>query len=206
VKNIFLSKTLNMLGVAALISVFAVSPAALAQKKRPKGPPPIPVSDPSSTYISSYSSNNYLHEVSLNLSEGYIRSYKLGDSSYTDINVNGTYLYTLRDHMQVGGHAGLKSYQNGTSSSSFMILMGMFTYNLDSDFKNSYFGEAALGLAPAYKKTEGKFASDVSFFFDVGKRFALWDHVTYRPLFRLAKYGAQDMEFLIQALNVSLMF
>lgn len=208
-KNI-LMKTSQKLSVLCLLTIiiglFVASPAALAQKKRPRASTPVPVSDPSSTYISSYSSNNFKHEVSLNLSEGYIRSYKLGDSSYTDFNVNGTYLYTLRDHMQVGGEGGFKSYPNGTSSSNLMILMGMFTYNLDSDFKNSYFGEAAAGLAPAYKKADGKFKSDFSFFFDVGKRFALWDHVTYRPLFRIAKYGEQDMEFLIMALNVSVMF
>jgi hypothetical protein len=192
--------------ILAVCCVLTISTEALAQKKKGSVPTPIPVSDPKSSYISSYSPYNFKHEVSLNLSEGLIRSYKIGDNSYTDFNVNGSYLYTWKDHMQVGGEVGLKSYASGGSSSNLMILMGVFTYNLEADFKNSFFGAAAAGLAPAYKKADGKFKSDFSFFFEAGKRFALWDHVTYRPLFRIAKYGEQDMEFLVLALNVSLMF
>lgn len=188
--------------------------SALAQKKKTapstRAAQPMAVTDPNSTYISSYSSN-YKHEVDVNLSQGAIHSYKLGDSSITSFDAFASYHYFWKDHMQLGGEVGLISYNNYDSSGkasavNLIQLMGVFTYNLDADLKNSYFGQVGLGMHPAYKKNDGKYQSQFSFFFDAGKRFALWDHVTYRPLFRIAKYGDADMEFFIIPVNISLMF
>lgn len=183
-----------MIKYLMMMSLLCLGLSAHAQKK--------------SSY-SSYNSNG-LHEVDVNLSNGSLRSYKIGDDSFTDINIYGAYHRYLQDHIQIGGEGGLLSYhesENGkVSTKTNLALMGVVTYNLDNDFSNSFFGNVGAGLYPSYVKSKAKYESKFSFFFDVGKRIPLWDHVTYKPFFRLAKYGDQDLEFLIMGLNVSLMF
>lgn len=161
-------------------------------------------------YSASYSYNsNYKYEADLNLSRGAVHSYKVGSDSLTDIDARAAFHYTLQNHMQVGGEGGLVSITgvSGTKreTKTFLELMGVFTYNLSADHKDSFFGRVGAGLAPAADKY-GQYDNKFSYFFDAGKRFAVWDHVAYKPLLRIAKYGDQDIEFLILALNVSLSF
>ena len=161
--------------------------------------------NPAPNYIGSYTPN-YKNEVDLNLSNGAIHSYKVGNSSNTDINAFVSYRMLLQDHIQVGGEGGFTSYSFGGSSKNLIAAMGVFTYNFDSELKNSLFVEGGAGLYPAFSKDTSTYDSKFSFFAGFGKRYSIWDHVNYKPLFRIAKYGDQDMEFLIQALNISLMF
>ena len=146
------------------------------------------------------------HELDVNLSKGQIRSYKEGNNSYTDINFVGSYHYLLQNHIQIGTEAGIFAYRDGTSSTSILALMGLFTYNLDFDITNSIFAQAGLGLYPAYDKTDGKYGSKFSFLFDFGKRISLWNHIAFKPGVRFLKRGDMDMEFMIEALNFSLIF
>jgi hypothetical protein len=185
--------------------ILASVPGALADKKTKSTS-----TARSEAHSPTYYGSNYKYEVDLNLSQGQIHNYKLGNNSFTDINIGGAFHMALQDNLQVGGEVGLFSYREtkgtGQSTKTLVQLMGVATYNLEPDFKNSVFVEAGLGLAPAYDKTDGSYGSKFSFFFDVGKRFAIWDHIAYKPEFRLSKYGDQDIEFLVLGLNVSASF
>lgn len=165
-------------------------------------------SSPTAPLASSWSSfGGQTHEFDLNLSKAEIHNYKIGDNSYTDINIFGAYHHYLnKNNLQVGGEGGLMAFPDGTSSKTLIALMGVVTYNLDSDLTNSMFGGFGLGLYPAYDKSNGKYDSKFSFMFNAGKRFSLWNHVNYKPAFRIMKRGDMDMEFFIEALNFSLMF
>lgn len=147
-----------------------------------------------------------VHEAEVNLSKAEIHSYKIGNNSYTDVNIYAAYNRFLKDNIQLGGEGGLLSYPDGTSSKTLIALMGVFTYNLNRDFSSSPFGKVGVGLYPAYDSNGREPTSKFSFFLDVGKRVPLWNHVTYKPFIRLMKRGDMDMEFLVQALNFSFFY
>lgn len=177
----------------------------LAAGARPATSATAPATAPLASSWSSFGGQT--HEIDVNLSKGEIHSYKQGDNSYTDINIFGAYHHYLgKNNLQVGGEGGLMAYQDGTSSKTLLALMGVVTYNLESDLTNSLFGNVGLGLYPAYDKSNFKYDSKFSFMFNVGKRINLWNHVNYKPYFRIMKRGDMDMEFFIEALSFSFMF
>jgi hypothetical protein len=184
------------------------STAQVAGNTTPRSQAPAATSVPTAPLASSWSSfGGQTHEVDVNLSRAEIHSYKLGDSSYTDINLAAAYHHYLgKNNLQVGGEGGLMSFPDGTSSKTLIALMGIVTYNIDSDLINSVYANAGLGLYPAYDKSNFKYDSKFSFMFNVGKRFNLWNHVNYKPYFRLMKRGDMDMEFYIEALSFSFMY
>lgn len=143
------------------------------------------------------------HEFDLNISQASLESYKYGDDNYSDINIYGAYHRMLQSQIQIGGEGGLLSYPDGNSNKTLLALVGTFTYNMDYDLTNSFYGQAGLGILPAYDKATRKFESKFSFMFDFGKRLSIWSHVSYKPFIRIAKRGDMDMEILISALNFS---
>lgn len=146
------------------------------------------------------------NELDLNLSELKIHSYKIGDESYTDINILGSYSYLLQSELQLLVEAGIGSSNYGTEKKTLLTLMGGATYNFDSRLDESFFVQGAIGLHPAFDKDDLKYDSQFSFFVGAGKRFSIWNNVTLKPLIRISKFGEMDAEFLIQPLNVSIIF
>ncbi len=158
-------------------------------------------STPATTSWSSFGGQS--NEFDVNISQAHLRSYKEGNNNFTEVNLLGSYHHMLQSQIQVGAEGGLLSYQDNTSMKTLLALMGTFTYNLDYDLTNAFYGQAGLGLYPAYDKTNGKYESKFSFMFDFGKRISLWTHVSYKPYLRLMKRGDMDMEFMLNALNFS---
>lgn len=192
---------------SVLKSLLFIVPVALVQvafAQTHKSPTALGSTASTASSWSSYGGQT--HEVDVNLSRAEIHSYKLGNNSYTDINIYGAYNRYLKDNIQIGGEGGLLSYPDGNSSKVFVALMGVFTYNLDHDLASSFFGNVGLGLFPAYDKDKNEYSSKFSFMFNAGKRIPLWGHVSYKPFFRLMKRGDMDMEFFVEAVNFSFMF
>jgi hypothetical protein len=118
--------------------------------------------------------------------------------SNTTISLQASYLHHLQDKIQVGVEGGLTSYSNNT----LFDLIGVGAYNFDADFKNAFYAKAGLGFfsVAAGNDTETKFG----LFLGGGKRFALFNNVTYSPELRLIKKGDLDISFLATFLNFSL--
>lgn len=146
------------------------------------------------------------NELDINLSQGFIHVYKLGDNSYTDINAIATYSRELQDQLQLLIEAGISSYPDDDSSTTIFTAMGGVTYNFDWKPKNSFFVQAAAGLRPAFDEDDGEYGSKFSFFVGGGKRIEIWNNIALKPLARLMKNGDQDMSILIMPFNVSMMF
>ncbi len=150
--------------------------------------------------------NGFRHELDLNLSKGYLNTYYNGAKNITDINIAGSYSFDIGRNFQVGGDAGFQS----VDSISHLTAVGTGTYNLDSDYSNSIFFKAGLGLYPVTRinlttaKIEDK--NEVGLFIAAGKRFKIWEHVNYKPFISITKISDLDAQFSIVFLNVSLNF
>lgn len=186
------------------LTLIAFGTSAQAQRKTKKSS-----SEASTWTSSSYSTlgSAYIHEVDLNLSQAEIHSFKKGSKSYTDMNAVGSYNRLIQDKIQVGALAGFFTYPDASDDNKlYFALMGTGTYNLESDLDNSIFGTAGIGLYPSWDKDDGERKSAFSFMVGAGKRFKIFDHVHYKPEFRIEKLGSEDASFRILVLNVSLMF
>ncbi|QLY25011.1 hypothetical protein [Bdellovibrio sp. KM01] len=163
--------------------------------------------DYSSTSFTSYSSQP-LNEVTTNLTTGYFFSgerCKDCDSG-SDLTVNVSYLRYLTDGWQVGGEGGLqllsKQFSGTGSSETLITLVGIGAYNFQSDIKTSMYAKAGVGLYPVLDGTSYK--SQLGFFIGGGKRFQIFNSITYTPEVRLEKHGDLDMGISIAFLNFSL--
>lgn len=147
----------------------------------------------------------FKHEVDLNLSQGYFRTYYNGAKNVSDLNIFASYSYDLGQKFQVGGDAGFQSADSTTK----LTIVATGTYNLDADYGNSIFFKAGLGLYPVTKisalgKIDDK--NEFGLYVAAGKRFKIWDHVNYKPFIAIAKISDLDAQFIIQFLNVSFNF
>ncbi len=163
--------------------------------------------DYSSSSFTSYSSQP-LNEVTTNLTQGYFFSgNKCKDcDSGTNITANVSYLRYLTDGWQVGGEGGLqilsKQWSGTGSSETLLTLVALGAYNFQSDIKSSFYAKAGVGLYPVLDGTSYK--SQFGFFVGGGKRFQIFNGITYTPELRLEKHGDLDMGFSIAFLNFSL--
>ena len=148
--------------------------------------------------------NGFKHEVDLNLSQGYFRTYNVAGKNISDLNVFASYSYDIGHNFQVGGDAGFQSID----SISKLTAVATGTYNLDANYADSIFFKAGLGLYPVTKITNFKIEdkNDFGLFVAAGKRFKLWDHVNYKPFVAVAKISDFDVQFIVQFLNVSVNF
>ena len=148
--------------------------------------------------------NTFKHEVDLNLSQGYFRTYNVGGRNISDLNVFGSYSYDIGRNFQVGGDAGFQSVDSITK----LTAVATGTYNLNANYADSIFFKAGLGLFPVTKVNIGKIEdkNDFGLYLEAGKRFKLWDHVNYKPAIVIAKISDFDVQFTVLFLNVSLNF
>lgn len=188
--------------ILVLIPMLLAFTAQAQQRKAAPAPKMVTPSyeQPTTTYSWS---NGFTHELDVNLSSGYLRSYKSGSKSITDFNVFASYSYDFRSSIQLGADIGFSSFD----SESRFTLAGTGTYNFDSDYSNAFFAKGGVGLYPVTKtsstgKLENK--NEIGIYIAGGKRFKIWDHVNYKPGISVQKVSDNDAEFTIQFFNISL--
>ena len=198
-------KTILSILVGLIISIATQAQSTTPQKKMTAPRKMVVPSylQPSSS-TSPWSGNSFKHEVDLNFSQGYFRTYTVAGKSISDLNIFASYSYDFGHSYQIGGDAGIQSVDSTTK----LTAVGTGTYNLDSDYANSIFFKAGLGLLPITKVSPTGIdnKSDIGFYVAAGKRFKLWDHVNYKPAVVISKISDQDVQFTVQFLNVSLNF
>ena len=190
-------------------SLLAIVNYAQAQQQ-PRRVAPHKTVDPAYQQPTSYSpawstGSGFKHEVDLNLSEGYFRTYNVGGKNISNLSVFASYSYDIGRNFQVGGDAGFASVDSTTK----LTAVGTGTYNLDADYGNSIFFKAGLGLYPVTKiSATGKIddKNEFGLYAAAGKRFKIWDHVNYKPFVAIAKISDLDVQFVVQFLNVSFNF
>lgn len=147
--------------------------------------------------------SSFLHEVDLNLSQGYLKTYKLGSKSITDFAMFVAYSYDFRSQFQLGGDVGFRSFDSETR----FTLAATGTYNFNQVYANSFFAKGGLGIYPVQRisntgNLENK--NEIGLYIAAGKRFKIWEHVNYKPFISIAKISDIDPELTIQFLNISL--
>jgi opacity protein-like surface antigen len=159
--------------------------------------------------IAAHSGHPFQNEILTNFSSGgFTSSSPCKDcKATTNIGVNLSYLYFLngylQDKLQVGAEGGLGSVSvNGNSNTNFNLL-GVGAYNLESDYKNSIFFKAGLGLYTVQGTGTGS-ETKLGLFLGGGKRFAWLSNVTLSPEARIVKKGDLDIGFEFNILNFSI--
>ncbi len=187
--------------LVALVSTFFA--VAVGAQQRPSKKMVAPGYQPT-TYSSSYSSSSdFLHEVDLNLSQGYFRSAKVGSSTVSDLSILGSYSYDFGQQIQVGADVGLRSLDSLTR----FTLAATGTYNLNPDYANSLFFKGGVGFYPVFKvSASGNLdnKNELGIFVSAGKRFKIWEHVNYKPSIMILKVSDIDPELTLLFLNISL--
>ena len=160
-----------------------------------------------STAPASYSfASTTQHEVVLSPSRIAVESYEERETR-TDITVYGAYNYHFKDTMQLGFEGGiLPGTDSRGKSKAVMAAMGVFTYNFESNFRDSFFAQGGIGLYPAYDKDDGDKSSELSFFGGFGKRWEMWGKINYMPYLRVWKRGDENARFEFQLLNFSIFY
>ena len=185
--------------ILVLVPMLIAVTAHAQQRKAAPAPKMVTPSyqQPATTYSWS---NGFTHELDVNLSSGYLKSYKAGS---TDFQIFASYSYDFTSAVQLGADVGFGSFD----SQSRFTLAGTGTYNFDSDYSNAFFAKGGLGLYPVTKISsvgtiENK--NEIGIYIAGGKRFKIWDHVNYKPFIAVQKVSDNDAEFTIQFFNISL--
>ncbi|MBK9323225.1 MAG: hypothetical protein IPM97_09845 [Bdellovibrionaceae bacterium] len=159
----------------------------------------------SSAYGSSVSFG-HSNEIITNFSRGTLYSGKstTNGSSVTTIDIQGKYLRVWNANVQVGGMVGLYSTSGGVSR-TLLTALGIGIYNFDTNIKQAFFAEGGVGIYPVLNSA-GDYDSKFGFYIGGGKRFPIWERVSYIPSASLVKKGDLDFAFDIQFINFSIMF
>lgn len=120
--------------------------------------------------------------------------------SVTTLNFQGSYLRYIQDKIQAGVEAGLNIVSGGGGNTTFG-LMAIGVYNFETSFANSPFVKIGLGLESI--PTSGDSKTEFGFFVGGGKRFSLFQNVSYAPEARLSKVGDIPVNFEVTLLNFS---
>lgn len=199
-----------LIGLLTLLSVVGVA--------APKKIPGTKISKPSmeeKVYTStsgtaSLFSSGFRHELMTSLTRGSFVSGKecKNCDTGTIIDVSGSYLRSWKETLQYGVEARLLNLSKeasgtGKSATRFDIL-GIGAYNLSSDFKNSLYAKAGVGLYSVLKDDGSDYENKFGLFIGVGKRFEWLNNLTYTPELRLVKRGDIDFAIQIDVLNFSI--
>lgn len=146
-----------------------------------------------------------IHEVQAGLTKGSLTSAKAGSDTVTVIEASGTYHRLIKPQIQAGGGIAFYSTSGGAKSQSYFDVYGAGTYNVEPDLTKSIYLRGAIGMF-AIVNNKGEYESKLGFGVGAGKRFPIFDKITYNPEARLMKKGEQDPGFEIMFLNISLLF
>lgn len=157
-------------------------------------------------------SGSYKHEITTNLTRGTFESGKACKdcSSGSTMDLGASYLRNWEKNIQFGGMARLRMLSEDTSgtgsSETLLDLAAIGVYNLDSDFRNSIFAKGGLGLFASPKDNGNGFENKLGLFIGAGKRFSIFENVTYTPELRLVKIGDIDLGIQIDLVNFSIVW
>lgn len=152
------------------------------------------------------------HEFTTLLTRGVFISEKRSKNASTGtvIDVGAAYLHYLREGFQVGGEGRLQVLSKEASptgdSKTLFDIAGVGAYNFQSDLKNAFFLKAGIGLYSVLNDRETDYETKFGLFFGGGKRFALWNNVSFSPEARFVKKGDIDMGIEIALLNFSVIW
>lgn len=183
--------------ILVISAIFIAASIANAQYSAPRG----------GYYTGSSLSYGHQNEIITNFTNGsfYSGERVKNGGSVTTIQVQGKYLRTLTANIQAGGQVGLLSLSGG-GSETLLTALAVGVYNFDVNFKQSFFAEGGLGIFPVQSETTGDYESKFGLYVGGGKRFPIWERVSYIPTLALVKKGDLDFGFDIQFLNFSIMF
>lgn len=151
-----------------------------------------------------------VNEITTNLTRGYLDSEKRCSncSSGTDLYLSGAYNYYWKQGIQIGGEGSLgiisSEHSRTGSSETLLSLAAVGTYNLEHDLKNSIFVKAGVGFYPILNDTHSGYDENLGIFVGAGKRFQLWNNISYSPELRLVKKGNLDLGIEISLINLSI--
>jgi hypothetical protein len=187
-------KNLILVAIAASALISSVS---VAQQRRTT----VTRSSSTTTYMGGES------EVQVGvIGNGKLTSQKPKDGSTTTvIDARGSYAFHLQDQIQVGGEVGFFSTSGGTTSASYVELLGFGTFNFDPNIAESFYVKGGAGLF-GVPKVNGEYENKFGLFAGVGARFPMWGSLAYNPEARLLKKGDLDISFEIIFLQASVMF
>ncbi|MDG0815404.1 hypothetical protein [Bdellovibrio svalbardensis] len=203
-----------ILSLAAVVMAFT----SVAGAKTKSSNTVVAKAAPSERSYSSYSNDSFFmgsgntHEFTTLLTHAVFVSEKRSKnaSAGTAFDVGASYLYSLNAGVQVGGEGRLqilsKEYSPTGNSKTLIDLLGVAAYNFQSDLKNAFFLKAGLGIYSVLNDTESDYENKLGLFFGGGKRFALWNNVSYTPEARFVKKGDIDLGFQIAFLNFSVIW
>jgi len=188
---------------SAILMVMGLSQAASAR---------YPASESRSYASDSPIATDSINEITTFMTRGFLDSEKncKNCSSGTDLDISGAYNYYLRQGFQVGGEGRLRllsSEHSATGNSATLVdLAAVGTFNLDRDLKNSIFAKAGVGFFSVLDDSAPHTGYDekLGVFVGVGKRFQLWNNVSYSPELRLIKKGDLDLGIEIGLINFSI--
>lgn len=199
-----------MKNIALLASALLMSVVSFAQQRARTSNPVAPstyTAPNSAPGVTGYFPLGMKHEIDINFSSGLIHSYKVGNKTYTDIDILGSYSHSLGNGLQILGEAGITSWPDtGGDHKALITVMGGATYNFNADLVDAVFVQGALGLMPASEKDKVDYSSKFSFFLGAGKRFTLFHRLSAKPIFRIYKRGDMDMDYLLMPFNISMFF
>lgn len=129
-------------------------------------------------------------------------------SSGSNMALGVGFLHTLNHQVQVGGEGRLRMLSkevSGTGDSETLFdIVGVGAWNFTSDFANSIFAKAGIGLYAVPKDSYAGYENKLGFFIGGGKRFAWLNSVSYSPEIRLVKKGDIDLGIELQIINFSI--
>jgi hypothetical protein len=152
----------------------------------------------------SFRSTSMQHEVFASMTYGEINM----ANSNTNINAQGSYSYLLMKGIQVGADLGFTSVKVGSSSNSYMTLYatGTWNYPMDGDIREAMFVKGGIGMADSGKSSFGESKSEFGFKVFGGKRFPLWERMSFAPMAGYEKVGSADGAIVIIPLNIGFMW
>ncbi len=179
---------------AALFTILMVSSFALARPAQRTNP----------NLMTSWGSEEE-YEIQSSLSGGGYESKKQGTTTVSTLQAKISMAKSLKNNIQVGGEVEFSNTSGGSFSGSYFEVAGFGVYNFSTILKDTFYVKGGAGLYNTIntrQENENKFG----FFAGGGKRFPLWNQITYSPEARIWKIGDQDITFSFYFLNLSLFF
>lgn len=122
---------------------------------------------------------------------------------------NAAYHHLFFDPIQLGGSLNFGFANNGTATGYSVGLLVGPTFNfmntVAGDISDAVFLFAGVGFNMS-KPGGGVSTTDFQFGAELGKRFKVWDNISYRPSFSFSKVGSGMVAFHVNLLNVSVLY
>lgn len=144
--------------------------------------------------------NTFRHEFDINPTET-VLSFGEGFAFGTET----VYRYAVLPELQLSSTLGFGISDRNTTTTTGLLLMVGPSINLPFDFDpaSSFFLSSQAGL---YWRTGGGSFEQFAFAFDFGKRFQIFENVTYKPFFRFGRTTEASVRFYVYFIAGSIIF